>query len=322
MIFERMNKAFYAYERSMMRPIRWPPTTHDVPTLWERAKALLAAAVETIGSAARLAQRYRFRNADARALNARLRPVEKIVRTLLMIEAATFLLMTPEGARMRREAKLVTPPSPPAPPAAPHSRRIVMPGWHTIAALQPRIDPRVVEREALERAQHAIGIAADLPGKGAPDPLDPKTWRVRLQVIHWEHDKPEPNPASARKSRVFCAVLDTDSHFPITDAMIPRRPPKDVTAPDVEPNALAFARRIEALSRILADPRAAIRQVARRLASMPHQNLGTPYLLRKKLRDWHHGVPEAWNATFLAQSAVRAIVSAARQFAAPPPEPG
>jgi len=54
-----------------------------------------------------------------------------------MIEAAIFLLMTPEGAWMRHETKLVAPPAPPPPPAVPLSTRIVMPGWHTIAALQP-----------------------------------------------------------------------------------------------------------------------------------------------------------------------------------------
>lgn len=334
MIFARKTKAFYAYEARMMRPRRWPPTQYDVSTLWERAKALFAATVETIGSVAQLVQRWRFGAAEARALNARLRPVEKLVRMLMMSEAVTLLLMTPEGGRMRREAKTVTPPSPPPPPAAPHSRRILMPGWQTIAALQPRIDPRVVEREererreALERAMQTTetviaSAGADGVGETHPDPLDPETWRTRFQVVHWDYGPWGRKTEPPRKTRVFCATLDADSHFPILDEMVPRRVAREKKpAPEALASALAFARRIETLSRLLGDPRAAIRQLARRLASLPPGSLETPYLMGWRMRDWHHGLPELWNALNVVKPAVKAFIAAQNCLAAPPPEPG
>ena len=112
MIFARPTKAFFVFERAMMRPASWPPTRHDVPSLWERAKAMFADMLKAAGSARRLAQRYRFTRTARAEIESRLEPVEKIVRILLMVEAAIFLLMTPEGARMRRAAKVVAPPAP------------------------------------------------------------------------------------------------------------------------------------------------------------------------------------------------------------------
>ncbi len=331
MIFDRPTKAFFAYERAMMRPASWPPTKHDVPTLWERAKAMFASVVKAAGSARQLAQRYRFtRSARAEIVN-RLKPVEKIVRILLMIEAATFLLMTPEGARMRREAKLAAPPASPAPPARPHSTRIVMPGWHTIAALHPRIDPRVVEREAreheqaqreaLERAMNEVTVIADLPGKGAHDALDPATWRCCFPVIRWKQAEPAA-PQKPQTSRLLCAVLDDDSNFPITHEMVPRLQSREAEPVDGHPGAIAVARRIEALARVLADPRAAIRQVARRLAAIPPDMIRTPDMSEVKTRRWHHGKPESWNAANLCEPAINALTTAARHVAMPPPEPG
>ena len=331
MIFERMNKAFYAYERAMMQPASWPPTRHDVPTLWERAKAMFASVLKVAGSARQLAQRYRFRRSARAEIVNRLKPVEKIVRILLMIEAATFLLMTPEGARMRRAAKLVAPPAPPTPPTAPHSTRITMPGWHTIAALHPRIDPRVVEREArereqaqreaLERAMAAATIVADLDGKGPHDPLNPATWRCCFPVIRWKHAQPAL-PPRAQVSRLHCAVLDDNSNFPLTHDLTPSKPQREPEPVDGHPGAIAVARRIEALARVLADPRNAIRQVARRLAAIPHDMIRAPDMADIATRRWRHGKPEAWNAARLCEPAINALTAAARQFATRQPEPG
>lgn len=57
--------------------------------------------VETFTSAASLFQRVRFGRAGRRDLLARLEPAEKRVRILMMMEAATFLLMTPEALQPR-----------------------------------------------------------------------------------------------------------------------------------------------------------------------------------------------------------------------------
>ena len=335
MIFDRPNKAFHDFESSLARPATWPPTKHDVPTLWERAKAMFADLLRTAGSIRHLAQRYAFRRAARAEIVNRLKPVEKLVRLLIMIEAATFLLMTPEGARMRREAKLVAPPSPPAPPPAPHSTRILMPGWQTIAALRPRIDPRVVEREAREREQaerealaramEADAITVDLPGvdssaQGAPDPADPATWRCKFPIIRWRVPKPERAPD--RAARAAIDFIGEDTHFPVLFDMIP---PEDEDGPDAaegHPGAIAIARRIEALSRVLANPAAAIRQVARRLATIPHDRIRAPDMGDVATRNWRHGKPECWNAAIRCEPAIRALVAAKRHAEIQPPEPG
>lgn len=155
-VFARPNGAFFAYERMMaLRPRNWPPTTHDAPTLWGRARELCANLAAFVRTAAKLAQRWRIGRNERRDILARLVPVEVLTRTLLIIEAARILL-TPEGQRLRAATPQVEPPQPPPAPFVKkirHMTTIPMPGWHTIAALRPRIDPRVAEREARERRE-------------------------------------------------------------------------------------------------------------------------------------------------------------------------
>lgn len=331
MIFDRPTKAFYAFEQSLLQPPTWPPTRDDVPTLWERAKAMFAGVLKFAGAARELALRYRFTRRDRAEIEGRLKPVEKIVRILLMIEAATFLLMTPEGARMLRAAKPETPPPPPAPPTAPHATRILMPGWHTIAALQPRIDPRIAqrearereqaEREALERALQGIAISADLPGQGAHDPRDSSTWRCHFPVIRWKQAEAAA-PPTREPPRLLCAVIGEDTNFPVTHDVIPRKPMRESDPIDGHAGAIAVARRIEALARVLADPRNAIRQVARRLAAIPHDMIRAPDMASVNTHRWRHGKPEAWNAANLCGPAIKALLALKRQTAPPPPEPG
>jgi hypothetical protein len=169
-IFARPNKAFFAFERMLSRkPRSWPPTTHDAPTLWGRARQLCAETIDFVRTAAALAERWRIGRNERREILNRLVPVEVLVRTLLLVEAATFLL-TPEGQRLRAATSTVIPPAPPPPVGVrkpTHKITIEMPGWRTIAALRPRIDPRVVERErreALERStQPQEMLAAPAP---------------------------------------------------------------------------------------------------------------------------------------------------------------
>ncbi len=274
-IFSSPNAAFHAYELSLMKPRRWPPTRHDVSTLWERAKAMFAVMAETITSAASLFQRARFGRTQRRDLLARLAPVEKLVRMLMMTEAATFLLMTPEGRRLRAETPKIDPPAPPPPSASQfgavakpqHSTRILMPGWHTIAAHHPYIDPRVVEREqreqreALERRIAGLEtLTSDLP-TGA-DANDPKAWTCSFRVLHWVHDrhdhtcddevlpKPPVLPANRPRLMIFDDAGVADSHFPILPGMMldkdkPRASPIDAGSRFNMGRDLA--RRIEAL---------------------------------------------------------------------------
>lgn len=171
-----------------MKQRLWPPPRHDVPTLWERAKAMFAVLTDAITSAASLARRLRFGRKERCELVARLVPVEKLVRTLMMTETAALLLMTPEGRRLRTETPKIEPPAPPPPVGAAkprHSTRIVMPGWRTLAASHPRIDPRVVEREKREALELRIAGLETL----TQDPLDPQAWRCGFGVLHWVHDR-------------------------------------------------------------------------------------------------------------------------------------
>ena len=320
-IFSRPTAAFHAYELSLKRPVRWPPTRHDVPTLWERAKALFAVMAATITSAASLFQRARFGRSQRRELLARLEPVEKLVRILMMTEAATFLLMTPEGRKLRTETPKIDPPAPPAPVGVArtkHSTRILMPGWQTIAAHQPYVDPRVVEREqreqraALERRIAGLeSLTEDTPESAGQD--DPDAWRCGFRVLRWVHPSPDapppPKPVALPANRPRLMIFD-DSNFPVVPGMrtvdeTPRASPLDASSSFNMGRDLA--RRIAALSRILANPAPAIRRLARRLAAMPADALPEPWITHYSSRGWHHGVPENWNACTLAQPAFRAL---------------
>jgi hypothetical protein len=312
-IFARPNAAFFAYERSLMRPRSRPPTKHDVPTLWERAKAMYAVVLEAVGSAATLAQRYLVTRRERRHILARLIPIEKIVRTLLMIEAATFLLMTPEGRRLREETPKIEPPAPPPPvgvakPKPTHYTQVLMPGWHTIAANHPRIDPRVVEREAREALERRLTEFETLTSEASI--ADPAAWSCRFNVVHWVHPEPDDTPAAPPQlARLPQIITFSDTNYPIVPGMIPPRPaPREPAAQAEHDNGgMDLARRIEALSRILANPAPAIRRLARRLAALPADALCAPEMARLVDKRWHHGNPENWNACLLTARPFRAL---------------
>lgn len=296
---------------------QWPPTAHPVPTLWERAKAMFGVLTKHIGSTVDLSRWMRLRRVPRTHILCRLVPVEKITRRLVMIEAITFLTMTPEGVHLRRETPKR---EPPAPPPLPGTRkpvtRIPMPGWHTIAALRPRIDPRIAEREA------------KLAAEAAPiDPHDPENWSCRFNVIRWRGLYPvaedEGDAAAMRKdaSRAHARSLDNPMfpiiRGPVMANLLPKKP--EPPKPEADPAAVALARRIEALARVLADPQPTIRRLARLLASLPPSTLPEPPSARAiDSLWWWHGRPEWFNVVALACPAVRALVAAC----APPPEPG
>lgn len=82
---------------------------------------------------------------------------------------------------------------------------------------------------------------------------------------------------------------------------------------------LDLARRVEALARVLANPAAAIRRLARRLAALPPECLPSTDSAPDRTRRWPHGKGECWSAIFLHDDAIRALE---RPHACPPPEPG
>lgn len=289
--FAPSSAALRAHEQRLAsKPRSWPPTNHPVPVLWERAQALFAAMLATIGSIARLAARPALRRAERRALLIRLKPVEAIVRVLLIIEAVTWLLMTPSGQKRLRAARPCAIPQPPAPPPSPPSRAraaflaAMQAAFQTIACLRPRIDPRA-----------AAGRAAQ-----ADTPL-----RTRFPVLHWTDDK-VIREAPERRSGPWIDILDAACPAPAAHG-----PAHGGAAggADRPPNRV-LARRIEALSRVLANPQPAIRRLAARLASLPPEVVARPYVRAREASLWHHGRPEYVNAISLAQSAHRAFLRA------------
>lgn len=329
MIFERMNKAFREYERRMALPPPPPPADRNAPALWTRARDMFAALMTHAVSLTRLAVRPTVRRPERGEILARLIPVEKLTRFLLTLEAVTFLLMTPEGARLRRS---VTPAPPRTTTTKAASRLMPAPGWHTIAAAQPRIDPRIAENA--ERARLAAEAAAREVAQVHEDEengddsetdfglaaADPANWacsfHTRIDFDLYTDDY-KPAPSSSRRPRI--EMLADDAHFPRLREKKPRvMPQPDPDAGILGPGA-ALARRIEALARILKNPDAAIRRLARRLAAMPRDDLWPCEPAWLADRWWATARHDLRNA---AELFCRALISLWRAQATPPPEPG
>lgn len=146
--------------RYMMRPFTWPPTTHDAPTLRERAKAMFATLTTRFGSAMHLACRRVLTPQQRRELILHLEPVEKLVRVLMIVEAITLLVMTPMGLELRQTTKTCRIPSPPPQVGThkPHPEaNCIHAAVMTIAAHQPRIARREA-REAEQKRAAALEL--------------------------------------------------------------------------------------------------------------------------------------------------------------------
>ncbi len=301
--FEK-GAALYAHEELMSRkPVNWPPTTHPIPTLWERAKALFAATLATIGSAAALGRRYVFRRRERRELLIRLKPVEAIVRALLITEAFTYLLMTQAGQKLWRTAKpcaipkSALPPEQVAPPPSPTRQAFIsamQAAMQTIACLRPRIDPRIAERAEQKRGD-ALAAKAD-----ASPP-------ARFQVLRWSLDKPIMRDIDDTARSVWIDQLSEPDREIVSPAASRRRAdPPPHPAAHTGP-AASLASRLDALARVLADPLPAIRRLAARIASVPRGCFEAPYPRRREASFWWHGVPEYFNAVALELRAFRAF---------------
>ena len=88
----------------------WPPTNFSLPELWERITAMFAVLMREVRSTAQLAARITTCN-ERHAIRCRLEPLEKLVRSLLRIEAIIHLLMTPQGRDLLATAKPSMPPT-------------------------------------------------------------------------------------------------------------------------------------------------------------------------------------------------------------------
>jgi hypothetical protein len=308
----RSHAKCIAYEtKYLMRPRFWPPTTFPVPILWERAKAMFAVMLGKVGSAMQLAHRQTYAREQRRNLLLFLEPVEKLVRTLLCIEAITLLLMTPQGTKIRHTTPQRVPDPPPQVGKSkprPEASRIHA-AMMTIAAHHPRIDPRVTERELRERL-------AALEARRTHDLFDPPPLNGHLNVIRWVHD-----PQTRIAPPVLPKGLVLDDHT--LDAMRVSVDPPGAAPDDADGTfygpMLAIARRIDALERVLANPLPAIRRLARRIASIPRAHLEAPWPQRWRATRWLQGCPEFYNACILAKPAFAALD---RAYAMPPHDPG
>ena len=268
----------------------WPPTTYSLPDLWTRAKALFVVLMREVKSVAGLARTRHLTYRQRTDILCRLVPIEKIVRSLLMTEALIFLLMTPQGRRM-----LATTPKKPPPSQPPvgvkkntHKITIPMPGWNTIAALQPRIDPRI---DAPEAAAH-------------DDPRTPENMACRFRVLAWAHATPEHPPCKEPPRRSWVTTFEP-SNFPASEHPASKSPAGANV--DSESSARAIARRITAVERVLANREPAIRRLAKFIAGLPRYALMPPSAYEIDTRWWWHGRPEFFNAEDRCRPAVRAF---------------
>ena len=310
--FDRPNAAFHAYERSLLRPIA-RPAPRDTPSLWQRAKDMFGVMIETARTIAGLALRHRLSREERRDILIRLKPVEKLTRELLFAEAATFLLMTPEGMKLRREARITplpvrTPPQTPTKPPPP--RGALVTGSRLIAVFDP------VTLAVMRPGKPAIKPAAQNPN----DPDDPTKWRCAFKVMRWVHPEDDDKPPSRRsgpssKPAQRPRFLSYEDIVAFTPKL--QTPERDTRAGAV------IARRIEALSRILEKPARAIRRIARFFAGMPREALEPPGDIWVSTLSWHHGRLEYLAAQDIAERAFMMFARLRlRDFDGRQPEPG
>lgn len=300
-IFARPTKAFFAYEERLSRqPVTWPPTTHALPDLWYRVRELFRMTLDTIGSALRLAWKQTLTRTERSELLIRLVPVEKTVRMLLMVEAFTFLLMTPEGRKIRREAKPIAIPEPPPPPCKP---KVMTEREIFLARLKAELLAPPLE-ERLAAMPPAVDAHAD--ANTDEDPFGDPLTRAPFRVLGWQFDKPPPREIPPRR-RVWAMLLDDAP--PLPEPLKPYKAPlqADPDAFDTGPG-LSIARRIAALIRVLDNPWPTIRRLARQIASFPRDCLAEPQVNRFRAAEWWHGRPEYYNATSHAACAWRAFM--------------
>ncbi len=275
---------------------RWSPRA--VPVLWDRALAMLGVVLARVGDPADLAKQGRASRRSLRTAELWLRPVEKLVRMLLICRAVTLLVMTGEGgALLRGGPKIVlpvpraAPAAPPPPPRPPARTSVPYPGFATLARRWVPEPPPPAPKQAF-------------------DPADPSKWRCRFAVLSRPgdggagHRIPPPPPISAYVRRILAAQPGAAAGR---------------LSPEVEGlSTHSLARRIEALVRVLHNPAPAVRRLARYIARLPEGALGLPESARQPPARWEQGRIELVEAVSLASRAIEVLDLAAP----PPPDPG
>jgi hypothetical protein len=252
----------------------------SIPDLWEKAKAMFARMIEVAGGEDRVRGQRRLTRKQRYEILGWLEPVEKLARAVLLVRALTHLLMTPEGRRLMKETPKQAPwkeEAPQPPPGSVRSTRIPHPGWHTIwqkpclAPPPPPPPPRPASR----------GCAFRILRVTPPEPLSPISPSRRPMITDlWAKTQPSVLRPPARVSR------------------------QDPVEAKARPSRLA--RRIDALSRALANPEPIIRRLARFIASLP-QGLLQPTTGHASAGGlWRHGQPEFVDVCFHLSHAIGA----------------
>ena len=250
-----------------------PPTLGgalpDIPAIWRRAHTFFDRVIEHIGSLYAFSRRPALKRDERVNLLDRLKPVERIVRAVLVMRALTYLMMTPAGRKLRRETpRLVWPPVPrpdaradAQPDAQPDAGTPpATPCETTVPELQTPMSPPAFSFDAADPARKISPFRVIRLRPPRPDTGDE-------QDEDAEHPEPEPGVRGEEKARPPGAQLTR------------RR----------AGSAALLVRRIEALGRALENPDALIPDLARFLASLPPEALEDLAVYLRPLPGWVHG---------------------------------
>lgn len=106
-------KQRHDYHSGLLRPLPPPEDpsvkTLSLPELWGRVRGFLARVQDEAGSVGRLREQGFFGAEDRQEIEGWLKPVERLVRIVLIAQAVIRLLMTPDGRKLLRETPKAMP---------------------------------------------------------------------------------------------------------------------------------------------------------------------------------------------------------------------
>ena len=218
----------------------------DGPSLWARARQRIEQLMDFLGSPARFARIATLAVRERREMNIMIAPLEYLVRALLMAEAIAMLVCTEEGAALMRAA--------------------------AEARDSPAPQPRATMAASI--ATHAASPApapahGNTPGAGA---------RRRPRRDHRPRPRSEtPRLPPRRRADRACSTSQSRA-APQPPAATPRAPTDK--PPASKPNdGIRYARRLESLRLIIANPNPMILILARHLAGrvFPAIEIASPH---------------------------------------------
>ena len=248
----------------------------SAPELWERACSMFGKMIEAVGGAGRVLWR-RMDHWDRVAILDWLEPVEKLVRGVLILNAVTWLLMTPEGRKLMRETPKMALPDPPQ-----QGDANLDVGEATASETAPEDAPAAM---AARRESEP-----DIVSLGS-DPGAPSTWRCAFRVFRWTF--PENTEYVPPAGSMILGPSGGESSQAETDQV----GAETEVAPSSGPPGKALARRIEALSRVIANPAPFIARLAQLIARFPTGSISVSRPGREARRDWQHGFHENQDIT-------------------------